>query len=170
MGSPRQTEIVRHLQSQVDFYTALELQVLQRVLSKVILLALGIWKRKGTLKTAREPGIDQEIERGQGGEDGKGICAESSVGVTTAPRKNKLNPDAPECASEKLTPCSSSDWQQCARCYRIVCLVHDDAYEVYQSGELPYYAADMICPQCVVAGWELGEWTCGEAAQWVNLR
>lgn len=78
--------------------------------------------------------------------------------------------DEPACTAEKLSPCSPSDWVQCDRCYRVVCLVHDVQYEVYQSGELPYYAADMICPQCMVAGWELGEWSVGEDAAWVNYR
>jgi hypothetical protein len=78
--------------------------------------------------------------------------------------------DEPNCSHDRLTPCSIADWAPCDRCHRLVCLIHDDLYEIFQSGELPYYAVDMICPQCVIAGWEQGEWTCGETAQWVNLR
>jgi hypothetical protein len=52
----------------------------------------------------------------------------------------------------------------------VVCLVHDELHPIFQSGELEFYTADMLCPQCVVAGWEQGEWTCAEDAQWVNFR
>ena len=78
--------------------------------------------------------------------------------------------DAPECARETLTPCSPSQWKLCDRCHRVVCLVHDELHPIFQSGELEFYTADMLCPQCVVAGWEQGEWTCAEDAQWVNFR
>ena len=78
--------------------------------------------------------------------------------------------DDPECATERLTPCSPSDWVQCDRCCRLICLRHDGLYEVAQSGELPYYKMDLLCHSCIEDGWERGELCRGENAQFINLR
>lgn len=78
--------------------------------------------------------------------------------------------DEPECSHDTLTPCSAADWLQCDRCYRVVCLVHDSLFEVYQSGSLPYYAADMLCQRCIDDCRELGELITGGDAQFINLR
>jgi len=78
--------------------------------------------------------------------------------------------DNPECAQEKLTPCSAADWQQCDQCFRVVCLRHGDLYEVCGAGEQLYCKVYMLFQRCVDAGWEHGEWSCGEYAQYVNHR
>lgn len=78
--------------------------------------------------------------------------------------------DEPACALEKLTPCTPHDWAQCDKCHRLVCLVHADIYEIYGSGELAFSKAYSTCQRCIDEGWELGEWSVGEFAQWVNFR
>ena len=52
----------------------------------------------------------------------------------------------------------------------MVCLVHNDLYEVNQSGDLPYYKVDMLCHWCVEGGWEKGELIRGEDARYINFR
>jgi hypothetical protein len=76
----------------------------------------------------------------------------------------------PSCVEDTLTPCFSSDWGQCDRCYRLVCSVHDSLFEVYQSGSLPYYSADMLCQRCIDDCRELGELITGGDAQYINVR
>jgi hypothetical protein len=78
--------------------------------------------------------------------------------------------DEPECSHDTLTPCSVADWKQCDRCHRVVCLVHDELYPIFQSGELEFYMADMLCSRCVENGKELGDWSSADFAQWVNFR
>ncbi len=78
--------------------------------------------------------------------------------------------DEPDCFHDKLTPCTAGDWIQCDLCARVVCMRHDDLYEVLRSGELAYYKVDRLCAPCVEEGWERGELIRGEGAQYINRR
>jgi hypothetical protein len=66
----------------------------------------------------------------------------------------------PECADDKLTPCSSKDRVQCDKCFKYVCEVHDDELiQVFhlESGE--YGRSDMICRSCFNFGRYMGDIT-----------
>jgi hypothetical protein len=78
--------------------------------------------------------------------------------------------DEPDCATERLTPCTAADWELCDRCFRLVCLRHAALYEVCGSGERLYYKVDRLCHWCVSECVEQGELVTGGDAQWVNLR
>jgi hypothetical protein len=75
----------------------------------------------------------------------------------------------PECRTEPLTPCSESDWVQCAACGRLVCQIHDERITVLHSGEEPT-GADEVCPACIESLYEIGEVSMGEQYQYVNRR
>ena len=75
----------------------------------------------------------------------------------------------PECHTEPLTPCSESDWVQCAACGLLVCLVHDELITVLYSGPNPT-GSDKVCADCIEFLFETGEISQGEEYQYINLR
>jgi hypothetical protein len=54
-----------------------------------------------------------------------------------------------ECSDEKLTPCSSSDWAQCDKCYKLVCEVHDELFQIWHWDAVDVGPWDMICKRCL---------------------
>jgi hypothetical protein len=75
----------------------------------------------------------------------------------------------PECHTEPLTPCSESNWVQCAACGLLVCLVHDELTTVLYSGTKPT-GSDKVCADCVEYLYETGEISQGAEYQYVNRR
>ena len=75
---------------------------------------------------------------------------------------------APECADEKLTPCSSNDWAQCDKCFKLVCEVHDELFQVFhlESGE--YGRSDMICRSCFDLGCYMGDIMTGDDNEYTH--
>ena len=63
----------------------------------------------------------------------------------------------PDCADEKLTPCSPENWVQCDTCYKLICDVHDDVVQVWHQGAGEYGPSDRLCRGCVDLGRYLGE-------------
>jgi hypothetical protein len=63
----------------------------------------------------------------------------------------------PECADEKLTPCSSENWVQCDRCYKLICDIHDEVVQVWHLNAGEFGRSDRLCRPCVEFGRYLGE-------------
>jgi hypothetical protein len=63
----------------------------------------------------------------------------------------------PDCADEKLAPCSTEDWRPCAMCHTMVCQRHSETNQVWHPGEGEYGAYDEICHRCFEVGLEKGE-------------
>jgi hypothetical protein len=74
----------------------------------------------------------------------------------------------PECADEKLTPCSSKDWLQCDRCYKLICEVHAQLFQVFQQRGGEFGRSDMICGTCLEFGCSVGEISRGEDYEYTN--
>ncbi len=55
----------------------------------------------------------------------------------------------PDCADEKLSPCSLKDWVQCKRCHRLICDVHDEVVEIFHSNADEFGSSDRLCRPCV---------------------
>ena len=76
----------------------------------------------------------------------------------------------PDCATYSLTPCTERDWAQCDRCYQLVCLLHDDLYDVRYSGTDPNRGTDRQCSRCVESAYGIGEISRGQEYEYINLR
>ena len=64
---------------------------------------------------------------------------------------------APECAVDKIWPCSPECWRSCDRCHKLICEKHDYLVPVWPPENGACDRADMICRECVVALWASGD-------------
>jgi hypothetical protein len=74
----------------------------------------------------------------------------------------------PECSDEKLTPSSSKDRVQCDKCYKLVCEVHDELFQVFQQRCGEYGRSDMICGACLEFGRSQAEISSGEDYEYTS--
>lgn len=76
-------------------------------------------------------------------------------GVTVA--KPVPAPANPECAGDRVWPCSAECWRPCAQCGKLICERHDYLVPVWPPENGACDRADMICRECVVALWARGD-------------
>ena len=60
---------------------------------------------------------------------------------------------APECAVDKIWPCSPECWRSCDRCHKLICEKHDHLVPVWPSGNGVCEPADMVCKECLAGLW-----------------
>jgi len=66
-------------------------------------------------------------------------------------------PTDPNCAEDKIWPCSAEDWRSCAQCQKLVCEKHDYLVPVWPPEDAASEPADMICRECIAAMWGRGD-------------
>ena len=71
--------------------------------------------------------------------------------------KDDSVPTNPECAEEKIWPCSTEDWRPCAKCQKLICETHDYLVPVWPPENSACDPADMICRECVAELWYRGD-------------
>ena len=74
----------------------------------------------------------------------------------------------PECAGDKIWPCSSECWRPCDRCHKLVCEKHDYLVPVWAAENSSCEPADMICRECIAAMWDRGDISQGSRVQYIN--
>lgn len=82
--------------------------------------------------------------------------------------KVESEPITPECAEEKIWPCSPEYWRPCARCQKLICEMHDYRISVWPPESGAFEPADMICRDCVAALWSRGDISQGARVQYIN--
>jgi hypothetical protein len=70
--------------------------------------------------------------------------------------KGESAPAKPECADEKILPCSAEYWCPCAQCGKLVCGQHSFSVPVWPPENGGCDPADMICQKCLAALWARG--------------
>ena len=66
-------------------------------------------------------------------------------------------PANPECAGDRIWPCSAECWRPCDRCHKLVCETHDYLVPVWPPEDSAFEPADMLCKECIAALWARGD-------------
>ena len=96
----------------------------------------GVWRYRALLSTQRKPGLMTSGEK---------------------MAKPEPAPASPECAGDKIWPCSAGCWRPCDRCHKLICEKHDHLVPVWPSGNGGCDPADMVCRECIAALWYRGD-------------
>ena len=81
--------------------------------------------------------------------------------------KGESESTSPECAEDKICPCSVEYWRPCAMCHKPVCERHDYLVPVWPPESGAWDPADMLCKDCVAALWFRGDISQGSRVQYV---
>lgn len=71
--------------------------------------------------------------------------------------KDDSVPTNPDCAEEKIWPCSAEDWRPCAKCGKLVCERHDYLVPVWPPEDGACEPADLVCRDCIELLWYRGD-------------
>ena len=96
--------------------------------------------------------------------------------MTSAKPMTKVEPVArpdpapanPECAGDKIWPCSAECWRPCAKCHKPVCERHDYLVPVWPPENGAFEPADMICKECITAMWATGDISQGSRVNYLH--
>ena len=84
--------------------------------------------------------------------------------MTSAKPMTKVEPVArpdpapanPECAGDKIWPCSAECWRPCAQCGKLVCEQHGFSVPVWPPENGACEPANLVCKECIAAMWDRG--------------
>jgi hypothetical protein len=81
--------------------------------------------------------------------------------------KGESVPAIPECAEEKIWPCTAESWRPCDKCCKLVCEKHSYLIPVWPCEDAASEPADMVCRECVEELWARGDISAGDRTQYL---